>query len=91
MVWASVGVSAIILIVQIVVAAVSYRTIHRNRAIYSLKTHVYRLPNGVDDFGDVCNPEQINKDLVSGKYTIVQVVHRPADSDLEIVLGQIKK
>ena len=34
--------------------------------------------------------EHINKELISGKYTVLQLVER-LDKDLEIILGQIKK
>jgi len=35
--------------------------------------------------------EHIDEKLASGKYTVLQIVERDADKDLEIILGQIKK
>jgi hypothetical protein len=86
MVWISAG----ILAVQIAVAVVSYFTIYRHRAVYGIKTAVLRMPRGTHD--DIyLRTDHINKELKGGKYTILQIVERYADKDLEIILGQIKK
>ena len=87
MVWISVG----ILIVQIAVAAVSYFTIYRHRAVYGIKTAVLRMPKGTRDDIHALRTDHIDELLRGGKYTIVQIVERYADKDLEIILGQIKK
>ncbi len=89
MVWISVG----ILIVQIAVATVSYLTLHRHRVIYSIKTAVLRMPHGTpsDAYAAVLETDHIDKELRSGEYTILQIVERDADKDLEIILGRIKK
>ncbi len=86
MVWISVG----ILIVQIAVAVVSYLTLHRHRVIYGIKTAVLRMPGGTPMDVHALKIEHINKELISGKYTVLQLVER-LDKDLEIILGQIKK
>ena len=89
MVWISVG----ILIVQIAVAVISYFTLHRHRVIYGIKTAVLRMPHGTpsDAYAGVLQTDHIDKELRCGKYTILQIVERDADKDLEIILGQIKK
>lgn len=87
MVWISAG----ILVVQIAVAVVSYFTIYRHRAVYSIKTAVLRMPHGTATDVYALQTEHIDKELKGGKYTILQIVERDADKDLEIILGQIKK
>ncbi len=86
MLWASVG----LLVVQIVVATVSYLTIHRHRAIYGIKTAVLRMPRGTRDDIHALETEHIDNQLRGGRYTILQIVERFADKDLEIIFGQIK-
>lgn len=87
MIWVSVG----ILVVQIVVAIVSYLTIYRHRVVYGIKTKVLRMPHGTQWDIEALKTEHINEDLQSGKYTVLQIVERDADKDLQIILGQIKK
>jgi len=87
MVWISAG----ILIAQIVIAVVSYFTLHRHRVIYSIKTAVLRMPTGSAMDIHALKTEHIDGILKSGKYTVLQIVERYADKDLEIILGQIKK
>ena len=89
MVWISVG----ILIVQIGVAVISYLTLHRHRVVYAIKTAVLRMPQGTfsDTYTGVLETDHIDKELRSGKYTILQIVERHADKDYEIILGRIKK
>lgn len=87
MIW----ISACILAAQIIVAYISYRTLHRHRVVYALKTAVLRMPHGTRTDAHVLETEHIDKELESGKYTILQIVERDADKDLEIILGQIKK
>ena len=87
MLWISIG----ILIVQIVIAVVSYLTLHRHRAIYGIKTAVLRMPHGTPSDAYALRTDHIDKELGSGKYTILQIVERAADKDLEIILGQLKK
>lgn len=90
MVWISVG----ILIVQIIIAVVSYFTLYRHRVIYGLSTAVLRMPRGAPGSpGEVgvLETEHIDRKLRSGKYTVLQIVERHVDKDLEIILGRIKK
>jgi hypothetical protein len=87
MLWISVG----ILVVQILVAVVSYFTIYRHRAVYGIKTAVLRMPHGTATDVYALETEHIDKELQGGKYTILQIVERFADKDLEIIMGQIKK
>jgi len=49
------------------------------------------MPKGMKDDIYSLNTENIDKKLKSGKYTVIQIVERDADKDLEIILGQIKK
>lgn len=35
--------------------------------------------------------EEINKELGSGKWTIVDIVHRKSDNDYDVILGKIKQ
>jgi len=88
MLWISVG----ILIIQIIVALVSYLTVYRHRAIYGLKTAVLRMPHGteIDGYVGLLNTDHIDRELIGGKYTVLQMVER-VDKDLEIILGRIKK
>ena len=85
--WISVG----ILIAQIVFFIVTYFTAHRHRSIYNIRTAVLRMPRGTKDDIHALQTDHIDKELRGGKYTILQIVERPADKDLEIIMGQIKK
>jgi hypothetical protein len=85
--WISAG----ILAAQIIIAVVSYLTLHRHRVVYGLSTAVLRLPKGSRDDVHALQTEHIDDKLRSAKYTVLQIVERPADGDLEIILGQIKK
>jgi hypothetical protein len=85
--WVSIGA----LIAQIIIAIVFYKTIYRHRVIYSIKTAVLRMPHGTGDNINVLDTKHIDKELRDGKYTILQIVERDADKDLEIILGRIKK
>ncbi|MFH1639294.1 MAG: hypothetical protein ABIB93_03155 [Chloroflexota bacterium] len=87
MIWVEVG----ILIAQIITAVVSYFTIYRHRAVYSIKTAVLRMPHGTSLDRDALETSHIDKLLKEGKFTILQIVERNADKDLEIIMGQIKK
>jgi hypothetical protein len=85
--WISAG----ILAAQIIIAVVSYLTLHRHRVVYGLSTAVNRLPKGSRDDIYALQTEHIDDKLRSAKYTVLQIVERPADGDLEIILGQIRK
>ena len=85
--WISAG----ILAAQIIIAVVSYLTLHRHRVVYGLSTAVLRLPKGSRDDVHALQTEHIDDKLRSAKYTVLQIVERPVDGDLEIILGQIKK
>ncbi|MBA7649784.1 hypothetical protein ES703_57582 [subsurface metagenome] len=87
MIWVSIG----ILVAQLIIAIVTYLTIHRHRSIFSIKTAVLRMPQGTHDDIYALNTEHINTALRDGKYTVLQIVERYADKDLEIIMGQIKK
>lgn len=87
MIWVSVG----ILVVQVIVAVISYLTIYRHRVVYGIKTTVLRMPHGTQWDIQALKTEHIDKELQSGKYTVLQIIERDADKDLEIILGQIKK
>ena len=73
------------------VALVSYLTIHRHRVVYSLSTAVLRPPEGSRDDVHAFQTEHIDKKLRSGKYNVLQILQRPDGRDFEIILGQIKK
>jgi len=80
--------------VQIVVAAISYLTLYRHRVVCSIRTAKLIMPHGAPGSpGEAMalKTEHIDEKLASGKYTVLQIVERDADKDLEIILGQIKK
>lgn len=83
-------ISTAMLVAQIIIALVSYFSVHRNRSIYSINTAVLRMPHGTSNDRNALETSHINKMLTEGKYTILHVVQR-ADADLEIIMGQIKK
>ena len=87
MIWVSVG----ILVVQIIVAVVAYLTIYRHRSIYGIKTAVLRMPHGIRNDIYAFDTSHIDEILKGGKYTILQIVERDADKDLEVIMGQIKQ
>lgn len=87
MVWISIG----ILVVQVIVAVVSYCTLHRHRVVYGMSTAVLRMPKGSLDDVHALETGYIDDKLKSGKYTGLQIVERHADKNLEIILGRIKK
>lgn len=84
-------ISACILATQVIVAVVSYLTLHRHRVVYGLSTAVLRLPKDSRDDVEALQTDHVDNELRSGKYTILQIVQRPVDGDLEIIPGQIKK
>jgi len=86
MIWVSISV----LVVQIIVALVSYFTIHRHRVVFGITTAVLRMPHGNRSDEDALRTQHINKLLASGNYTVLYVVEREADKDLELILGKIK-
>lgn len=83
-------ISGLILAAQIAIAVISYFKVYRHRVIYSLSTAVLRMPDGTASDTNALDTEHINKKLGSGKYTVLQVVERTVDHDMEIILGQIK-
>ena len=85
--WISAG----ILSAQIIIAVISYLTLHRHRVVCGLSIAVLRLPKGSRDDVHAFQTEHIDDKLRSAKYTVLQIVERAADGDLEIILGQIKK
>lgn len=87
MIWVSVG----ILVAQIIIAIVGYLTTYRHRSIYGIKTAVLRMPHGTRLDIDALDTKHIDKELRDGKYTVLQIVQRDADKDLEIIMGQIRK
>ena len=87
MIWISVG----IIVTQIIIAVFSYFKLYRHRAVYSLSTAVLRMPHGSRDDVLAFETKHIDDKLKSGKYTVLQILERQADKDLEIILGQIKK
>ena len=87
MIWVSIG----ILVAQVIIAIVTYLKIYRHRSIYGIKTAVLRMPHGTSSDVYALETEHIDKDLRGGKYTILQIVERYADKDLEIIMGQIKQ
>ena len=84
MIWVSIS----ILIVQIIIAVVSYFTIYRHRVVFGITTEVLRMPHGGRDDEHALQTQQINQLLASGDYTVLQVVERQADKDLELILGR---
>jgi len=49
------------------------------------------MPHGTPADVHALRTKHIDKELEQGKYTILQIVERDSDKDLEIILGQIKK
>lgn len=86
MIW----VSVCILIVQIIIALVSYFTIYRHRVVFGITTAVLRMPHGTRSDEYALRTEHINKLLASGNYTVLQVIEREVDKVLELILGKIK-
>lgn len=90
--WVSPSVSLIILAIQVTIAILSYFKIYRHRVIYGIRRHKVLMPTG--DTTDPLMPkvdeqiEEINNELGSGKYTVLQVVIR--DHNFEFVLGKIR-
>ncbi len=85
-----IGVQVALVLIQVAIALVGYFTIHRHRSIYGIKTAVLRMPHGTAGDEDALKMQQIDKELLGGKYTVLQIVER-ADKDLEIIMGQIRK
>lgn len=73
-------------------AILSYLRIHRHRVIYSIKRYSLRLPSfEPHNTGDSEEKlEEINKDLVSCKYTILQMVAL-SEYYVDVYLGRVKK
>lgn len=89
--WLPTLISGFILVVNIIVAIVAYKTVYRHRVIYSIKTKILRIPKGTIDDKHAYDTTQIDSELKKGIYTILGIVERPIDKELQIFLGQIKK
>ena len=88
--WLPVGISILILVFNIIVAIITYRTVYRHRVVFGIKTECLRMPNGTRaDMKDYTTV--INDILNSGNYTILGMVERSSDKDMEIIFGQIKE
>ena len=79
-----------ILVAQVIVAVVSYCTLHRHQVAYGMGTPALRMPKGSLDDVHALETGHIDDKLKSGKYTVLQIIERHADKDLEIILGRIK-
>jgi hypothetical protein len=89
----------VVLCVVAVIAAVfawlGYWNIHRHRVIYEIKKHRLTMPTRTISEGEqyaIARAElieAINKDLKSGKYTILDIVQ--LEDDFHVFLGKIKK
>ena len=89
--WLPTLISSLILLANVIIAITTYKTIYRHRVIYGVKTEVLRMPKGTDDDINALNTTNIDKKLQSGNYTILGIVERNADKDLEMILGLIKR
>ena len=86
-----------ILVAQVIVAVVfgliGYFKLYRHRVIYGIKRHSFHPPSFEPSYPESATERElgeINKELVSGKYTILQMVAR-TEYDIEVYLGQVKK
>jgi len=55
-----------------------------------MATPALRMPKGSLDDVHALETGHIDDKLKSGKYTVLQIIERHADKDLEIILGRIK-
>lgn len=82
-----------ILIIQVVIAIISYFKIYRHRVVYGIKRYSFHPPTFEPPYSAVETEKeisQVNEELVSGKYTILQMVAR-TECDIEVYLGQLRK
>ena len=85
-----------LLIVSLIAAGLailSYLRIHRHRVIYSIKRYGLRLPSFEPSYPESETEKkirEIDKELVSGRYTIIQIVPRN-EYEVEVYLGQVKQ
>jgi len=82
--WISLG----ILVVQGVLALLTYQRVYRHRSVYGIKTAVLRMPRGTKDDIHALDTSHIDAMLSDGRHTVLQVVERQ-DKDLEFIIGVV--
>lgn len=92
-VWIQIVILAAQVIAGLTIALLSYFKIYRHRAIYSIKRMSIRAPSFEPSYPESETQreiEGINRQLVSGKYTILQMVAR-TEYDIDVYMGQVKR
>lgn len=91
--WIQIIILAAQVILGIIIGLVSYFKIHRHRVIYNIKRCSFHPPSFEPSYPESETQKAIdliNEDLVTGKYTILQMIAL-TEYDVEVYLGQIKK
>jgi len=87
--WIQIGILAI----HVGVAVIAYFKVYRHRVIYSIKRIGFRAPSFEPSYSESETQKEIegiNRQLVSGKYTILQMVAR-TEYDIDVYMGQVKR
>lgn len=92
-IWVQISLLAAQVVVVVLFGLIAYFKIYRHRIIYGIKRYSFHPPTFEPRYPESETEKQlgeINKELVSGKYTILQMVAR-TEYDIEVYLGQVKK
>ena len=88
-------ISVLLVIIQIIIAWLTYQNVHRHRIIHEIKRYDYHTPSSSPPFLYSNSQSedyfaQINNELKTGKFTILQMVARN-EYDIDVYLGRIKE
>ena len=91
--WIQVSILAAQVVVAVIFGLIAYFKIYRHREIYSIKRIGLRAPSFQPSYPESETQreiEGINRQLASGKYTILQMVAR-TEYDIDVYVGQVKR
>jgi nitrogen fixation/metabolism regulation signal transduction histidine kinase len=82
----------IVTVISIVALGVSIKAWQKSRAIYAIESRVIRQPSGEarDEYLET-NAAALNRELSSGRYTVLGLMERKGDGDWQLFLGKIKQ
>lgn len=91
--WIQIAILVIQVAVAIIFGLIAYFKIYRHRVVYSIRRIGLRAPSFEPSYPESATQEEIegiNKQLASGKYTILQMVAR-TEYDIDVYMGQVKR
>ena len=91
--WIQIAILVIQVGVAVIFGLIAYFKIYQHRVIYSIKRIGLRAPSFEPSYPESETQKEIegiNRQLASGKYTILQMVAR-TEYDIDVYMGQVKR